>query len=82
MSRDLSCRPHAILKLRNKDKQFETAGYHQHAEVLVNGKTGSRPIPLIESLPFVKDYHDHEHPQPGNPNAVFLSGIGRVSVEP
>lgn len=77
VSRDLSCRPHEILKLRNKDIQFKTAGYHQYAEVLVNGKSGSRPIPLIDSLPFVKDYHDHEHPQPRNSNAVFLSGIGK-----
>lgn len=77
MSRDLSCRPHEILKLRIKDIQFKTAGNHQYAEVLVRGKTGSRPIPLIDSIPYVKDYLDHEHPQLGNPNAIFLSGIGK-----
>jgi hypothetical protein len=41
---------------------------------LVNGKTGSRPLPLIDSIPYIKDYLDDEHPLPGNPNAVFFSG--------
>ena len=38
--------------------------------MLVNGKTGTRHIPLINSIPYLKDYLDHEHPQPRNPNAV------------
>jgi hypothetical protein len=42
---------------------------------LVNGKTGSRQIPLIDSIPYIKDYLDHEHPQPGNPNAILICGI-------
>jgi hypothetical protein len=50
---------------------------YQYAEVLVNGKTGSRHIPLINSIPYVKDYLDHEHPHPGNPNSVFLCGTGK-----
>jgi hypothetical protein len=60
--------------LRIKDIVFKASGNYQYAEVLVNGKTGSRHIPLIDSIPYVKDYLDHEHPQPGYPNAVFLSG--------
>jgi integrase len=74
MARDTSCRPHELLKLRIKDIVFKASGNYQYAEVLVNGKTGSRHIPLIDSIPYVKDYLDHEHPQPGYPNAVFLSG--------
>jgi integrase/recombinase XerD len=77
VSRDLSCRPHEILKLKIKDIFFKSAGNHQYAEVLVNGKTRSRSIPLIDSIPYVKDYLDHEHPQPGNPNAVLISGNGK-----
>ena len=46
MSRDLSSRPHEILKLKIKDVAFKTIGTSQYAEVVVNGKTGSRPIPL------------------------------------
>jgi hypothetical protein len=45
--------------------------------VVVNGKTGTRPIPLINSIPYLKDYLDHEHPQPRNPNAPLICGIGR-----
>ena len=54
VSRDTSCRPHEILKLRIKDIMFKTAGNnnYQYAEVLVNGKTGSRHIPLINSIPY------------------------------
>jgi integrase len=77
ISRDTSCRPHEILKLRIKDIVFKTAGNHSYAEVLVNGKTGSRHIPLINSIPYLKDYLDHEHPQGGNPNSIFISGAGK-----
>ncbi|MGA9842966.1 MAG: hypothetical protein WBQ25_11680, partial [Nitrososphaeraceae archaeon] len=47
MARDLSARPHEILNLKIKDIVFKSAANRQYAEVLVNGKTGSRHIPLI-----------------------------------
>jgi hypothetical protein len=59
---------------------FKSSGGYQYAECLVNGKTGSRHIPLINSIPFVKDYLDHEHPQPNNQNAPFICGVGRDSL--
>lgn len=62
ISRDTSCRPHEIVKLKIKDIVFKTTGCSQYAEALVNGKTGSRPIPLIDSIPYLKNYLDHEHP--------------------
>lgn len=77
ISRDLSGRPHEILKLKIREIFFKTADDRQYAEVLVNGKTGSRHIPLINSIPFVKDYLDHEHPQPRNRNAPFICGTGK-----
>ena len=77
ISRDTSCRPHEILKLKIRDVVFKTTGNSQYAEALVNGKTGSRPIPLIDSIPYLKDYLDHEHPQPGNPNSPLICGIRR-----
>jgi integrase/recombinase XerD len=77
ISRDTSCRPHEIIKLKIRDIVFKTTGNYQYAEALVNGKTGSRPIPLIDSIPYLKDYLDHEHPQPGNPNAPLICGTGR-----
>ena len=81
VSRDTSCRPHEILKLRIKDIMFKTiacdSNSYQYAEVLVNGKTGSRQLLLINSIPYVKDWLDHEHPQPTNPNGIFLCGFGK-----
>jgi hypothetical protein len=77
ISRDTSCRPHEILKLRIKDIVFKTAADRQYAEVLVNGKAGTRHIPLINSIPYMKDYLDHEHPQSGNPNSVLMCGNGK-----
>jgi integrase/recombinase XerD len=77
ISRDTSCRPHEIVKLKIRDIVFKTVGSNQYAEALVNGKTGSRPIPLIDSIPYLKDYLDHEHPQPSNPNSPLICGTGR-----
>ena len=71
MSRDSGCRPHELLKLRVKEIVFKTAGNKQYAEVLVNGKTGSRSIQLIDSILYIKHYLDYDHPQPTNPNAMF-----------
>ena len=42
IARDTACRPHEILGLRIKDVVFKMANDRQYAEVLVNGKTGSR----------------------------------------
>jgi hypothetical protein len=77
ISRDTGCRPHEILKLRLKDITFKTTGGgQQYAEILVNGKTGSRHIPLIDSIPYVKDWID-EHPQQGNLNAPLICGYAK-----
>ena len=77
ISRDLSCRPHEILKLKIRDLSFKSVGTSQYVEVVVNGKTGTRPIPLINSIPYLKDYLDHGHPQPRNLNAPLICGIGK-----
>jgi hypothetical protein len=76
ISRDTGCRPHEILSLRIKDVVFKTSGNIQYAEVLVNGKTGSRHIPLINSIPYIKDWLD-QHPQQGNPNAPLICGYSK-----
>jgi integrase len=76
ISRDTGCKPHEILKLKVKDVVFKTSGNNQYAEVLVNGKTGSRHIPLINSIPYVKDWLS-QHPQQGNPNAPLICGYNK-----
>jgi integrase/recombinase XerD len=77
IARDSSARPHEILKLKIRDIKFKTVGNYQYAEAIVNGKTGTRPIPLINSIPFLKDYLDHEHPQPNNPDAPLICGVNK-----
>jgi integrase len=79
ISRDSSCRPGEILNLRIRDVVFKTTGganNHQYAEILVNGKTGTRHIPLLSSLPYVKDWID-SHPQRGNQNSYLIPSFDR-----
>ena len=76
ISRDSSCRPHELLKLKMKDVVFNMAGDRQYAEVLVNGKTGQRQIPLINSIPYLKDWIDN-HPQSANANSVLICGLNK-----
>ena len=76
VSRDLSCRPHELLKLRIKDVVFKMAGDRQYAEILVSGKTGQRHIPLINSIPYLKDWLD-DHPFSGNPTSPLICGFGK-----
>ena len=76
VSRDLSCRPHELLKLRIKDVVFKMAGDRQYAEILLSGKTGQRHIPLINSIPYLKDWLD-DHPVSGNPNSPLICGFGK-----
>ncbi len=76
VSRDLSARPHEILSLKNKDIIIKIIGTKQYAEVLVNGKTGSRHLPLIDSLPYIKQWLD-SHPQRNNPEAHFICSLNR-----
>jgi hypothetical protein len=59
-----------------KDIVFKSNDNRQYAEVLVNGKTGSRALPLINSIPYVKDWLD-DHPQKGNRNAQLIRGFGK-----
>jgi integrase/recombinase XerD len=76
ISRDLSSRPAEILDLKIRDVHFKLVGNYQYAEVLVNGKTGTRPIPLISSIPYLKDWID-DHPQRGNSNAYLIPSFQR-----
>lgn len=83
ISRDSSCRPHELLKLKIKDVVFKlTPNGRQYAEVLVNGKTGQRHIPLINSIPYLKDWIMNGHPQSGNPDATLLCGLNKSLAGP
>ena len=82
IARDLSARPHEILRLKVRDAVFKSIVGRQYAEVTVNGKTGTRTIPLIQSIPYLKDYLSNEHTQPGNPNAPLICGTSKSIGRP
>lgn len=72
---DMSARPHEILNLRVRDIQFSNTdeGIH-YAEVrITQGKTGPRTVPLIDSLPYLKEWLE-EHPMGSTLDSyIFIS---------
>lgn len=80
IARDTSARPSELLALRIRDikLKIETTSGRQYAEILASGKTGSRTLPLIDSLPYVKDWLA-VHPLCGNVDApLFISQSDRA----
>jgi len=75
VSMDASARPHELVKVRRKDIFFKTSNGRQYAEITINGKTGTRSIPLINSLPYLKDWLD-DHPIRDGNAFVFPSLAG------
>ena len=80
MANDTSARPHELLNLKIKDIIFKlssTTGM-QYAEVhITKSKTKPRTLPLIFSIPYVKDWID-SHPFANNPDAfLFVSHSDR-----
>ena len=75
---DSSCRPSEILRLRIKDLNFLTTadGQKQYAQITVNGKTGTRNIPLFSAVPYVKNWLD-DHPMPRNPEAYLIPTLDK-----
>ncbi len=75
LANDMSARPHEILNLRIKDIIFKkTIDNKKYAEVIIKGgKTKSRTVPLIDSVPYVKELISN-HPSGTNPESwLFLS---------
>jgi integrase len=76
MANDTSARPHELLALRIRDIKFKiSSNGTQYAEVhLVESKTRPRTIPLIFSIPYVKDWID-SHPMGSNPDALLFPSL-------
>jgi hypothetical protein len=75
LANDMSARPHEIMNLKVRDIKFSVTdeGIH-YAEVrITQGKTGPRTVPLIDSLPFLKEWLE-EHPMGQISNSyIFIS---------
>jgi integrase len=76
MANDTSARPHELLNLRIKDVRFKISSTGmQYAEVhLLESKTKPRTLPLIFSIPYVKDWID-SHPISNNPDAFLFPSL-------
>ena len=57
MEVDAGARPHELLELRIKDIEFVNdeadGGSSRYARIVLNGKTGERVVPLIDSIPII-----------------------------
>lgn len=76
MANDTSCRPHELLALKIKDIKFKiSSNGTQYAEVdIIESKTKPRTLPLIFSIPYVKDWIDSHPTKANNPNTfLFIS---------
>jgi integrase/recombinase XerD len=82
LARDLSARPHEILKMKIRDIVFKSENGHQYAQANLNGKTGPRSIPIFNALPYLKDYLSSEHPFPGNINSPLICGESKSLGRP
>lgn len=72
MANDASARPHELLNLKIKDIEPKITSDGKHYAIIrVSGKTGSRTLPLTDSLPYIKDWII-QHPQSGNENAILI----------
>jgi integrase len=74
MAADLSARPHEILNLKVKDiKFYKNNNDKQYAEVRIrDGKTGPRTIPLIDGIPYFKEWLA-EHSMANNPESWLFT---------
>jgi integrase len=75
MANDMSARPHEILNLKIKDIVFKiTEEGMYYAEVLIRGgKTKPRTLPLVDCIPYLKDWL-LQHPTADNRDSwLFVS---------
>jgi integrase len=80
MANDTSARPHELLNLKIKDLKFKVSAEGiQYAEITVNGKTGPRTLPLIDSIPYVKEWLLN-HPIADNHDSWFFVSLSDKNV--
>jgi integrase len=80
MVHDTSARPHEILNLRIGDIQWKNSSDGiQYAEITVHGKTTTRTLPLISSIPYLKELLISHHPYAKNPDSKLFVSFGRAN---
>jgi integrase len=81
MANDISARPHEILNLKIKDIIFKSTDEGiQYAEVLIRGgKTKPRTLPIIDSLPYLKEWLQ-QHPSGGNRDSWLFVSLADANI--
>ena len=74
MARDTPSRPHELLNLKIKDVEIVRSGPIPFAEIIANDKNGFRTLPLIDSIPCIRDWLQ-VHPVKCNQNVSLFCGI-------
>jgi len=76
---DTSARPHEIIDLRIGDINFKISHDGiQYAVIHVHGKTTPRTLPLITSIPYLKEWLGI-HPFASNQNSKLFVSLGRAN---
>ena len=77
---DTSARPHEILNLTIGDIHWKISNDGvQYAEIHVHGKTTSRTLPLISSIPYLKELLTSHHPYANSPDSKLFVSCGRAN---
>jgi integrase len=81
MANDTSCRPHELLSIRIGDIKFKVSSTgKQYAEVHIKeSKTKPRTLPLIFSVPYIKEWIEL-HPFANNNNSWLFISLGDRSL--
>ncbi len=81
MANDMSARPHEILNLKIKDIIFKSTDEGiQYAEVLIrSGKTKPRTLPIIDSLPYLKEWLQ-QHPTGGDRDSWLFVSLADANI--
>jgi integrase len=77
MANDTSARHGELLNLRISDIVLKVSESGiQYAEIVVSGKTKSRTLPLISSIPYLKDWLD-SHPSGSNSSSWLFVSVSK-----
>jgi integrase len=83
MARETSGRPHELLSLKIGDVIFHNTGEGKvYATVTIGkgGKTIPRTLPIINSIPYLKDWLTSDHPHGDSKNHFLFISMNRKSI--
>jgi integrase len=80
VARDTAIRPGGLLNLKIKDIVWKNTDSYQVGEITTRDKTGVNTLPLIQSVPWLKDWLANGHPFPLVPDAIVFCGSGKKNT--